>query len=253
MINCVDTFMCGDVLEIPRFWGHLMTIYLGIDDTNADGTTDTGEIAVAIASALTRNFPVPGVTGHQLYRHDDIPATTRNAAFCIHIDANGNAACEQAFSCAKDLISKHAAKGSNPGICVMSGDLVVPEISVFAGDAKTCVLSLNEARTVARRAGLFFDGFGTMRGLIGAVAAVGLAASGNDGVYVQKGTLCDLTGTCTVGTVLAAGVDEVKTVDGMVVTEGTITFDEFPKPALEGGRAVLHVEPDGAGYRAVQI
>lgn len=230
-----------------------MTIYLGIDDTNADGTPGTGEIAVAIASALARNFPVLGVTGHQLYRHDDIPATTGNVAYCIHLDASGNAACEQSFACAKDLVSKHAARGSNPGICVLSGDRVIPEVSVFAGDAKTCVLSLNEARTVARRAGLFVDGSGTMRGLIGAVAAVGLAASGNDGIFVQRGTLCDLSGTCTVGAVLAAGVDEVKTVDGMAVTDGAIIFDEFPKPAFEGGRAVLHVEPDGAGYRAVQI
>lgn len=230
-----------------------MTIYLGIDDTNADGTPDTGEIAVAVATALARDFPVLGVTRHQLYRHDDIPATTGNVAFCIHIDESGNAVCEQAFASARELVSKHAAPGSNPGICVLSGDLVIPEISVFAGDAKTCVLSLNEARIVARRAGLFVGGFGTMQGLIGAVAAVGLAASGNDGVFVQRGTLCDLAGTCTIDAVLAAGVDEVRTVSGAEVTDGAITFDGFPEPALEGGRAVLHVEPDGPGYRAVQI
>mgnify|MGYP000862269687 FL=1 len=229
-----------------------MTIYLGIDDTNADGTPGTGKIARAAASALARDFPVLGVTRHQLYRHDDIPATTHNAALCVHLDGNGNAASGQVFAYAKEFISRCAAPGSNPGICVASGDQIIPEVSVFAEDAKTCVLSLNEARTVARRAGLLYEGFGTMRGLIGAVAAVGLAASGNDGRYVQKGTLRDLSGSCTVGAVLVAGVDEVRCMGGTVITDGTVTLREFPKPALEGGRAVLYVEPDGEGYRDVQ-
>jgi tRNA(Ile2) C34 agmatinyltransferase TiaS len=229
-----------------------MTIYLGIDDTNADGTPGTGKIARAAAAALARDFPVLGVTRHQLYRHDDIPATTHNAALCVHLEGNGNAASGQVFAYAKEFVSRSAASGSNPGICVASDGQIIPEVAAFAEDAKACVLSLNEARTVARRAGLLVDGFGTMRGIIGAVAAVGLAASGNDGRYVQKGTLRDLSGSCPVGALLAAGVDEVRSTAGTVITDGTVTFDEFPKPSVEGGRAVLYVEPDGEGYRDVR-
>ncbi|WP_067052709.1 ABC transporter substrate-binding protein [Methanofollis ethanolicus] len=229
-----------------------MTIYLGIDDTNADGTPGTGKIARAAAAALARDFPVLGVTRHQLYRHDDIPATIHNAALCVHLEGSGNAAGGQVFAYAKDFVSRSAAPGSNPGICVAYDDQIISEVTAFAEDAKTCVLSLNEARTVARRAGMLVEGFGTMRGLIGAVAAVGLAASGNDGRYVQKGTLRDLSGRCTVGTVLAAGVDEVRSTAGTVIADGTVTFQEFPKPTLEGGRAVLYVEPDGEGYRDVR-
>lgn len=229
-----------------------MTIYLGIDDTNADGTPGTGKIARAAAAALARDFPVLGVTRHQLYRHDNIPATTHNAALCVHLEGNGNAASGQVFAYAKEFVSRSAASGSNPGICVASDGQIIPEVAAFAEDAKACVLSLNEARTVARRAGLLVDGFGTMRGIIGAVAAVGLAASGNDGRYVQKGILRDLSGSCPVGALLAAGVDEVRSTAGTVITDGTVTFDEFPKPSVEGGRAVLYVEPDGEGYRDVR-
>jgi tRNA(Ile2) C34 agmatinyltransferase TiaS len=146
-----------------------------------------------------------------------------------------------------------AAPGSNPGVCVASSDRVSKDLFTFARQAQRCVLTLDEACAVARRCGILVDGFGNRDGIIGAVAAAGLAASGEDGRFVVKDALRDLSGRCSVPSLLAAGVDEVRGPGGIILTEGDVFIREFPKPALKGGRAVLHVEEDAGQYRDMRI
>jgi len=230
-----------------------MTIYLGIDNTNAAGTPGTGKIALTIASALAKDFTIVGVTRHQLLVHDDIRATTHNAALAVHIAGAGMVPKEQIFALAKKFVAEMAAPGSNPGVCVASADQITAELSTFARDAQGCVLSLNEAFAVARAGGLLLEGFGSRDGIIGAVAAVGLAASGNDGYFVMKGSLRDLSGRCSIASLLAAGVDEVRGPDGVPLTDGDVIIREFPKPKLMGGRAILPVEEDAGEYRDLRV
>ena len=72
--------------------------------------------------------------------------------------------------------------------------------------------------------------------MIGALAAVGLAASGEDGRYIQVGGLRELPGLQPVEALLAAGIHQVQALDGGGVTEGMVMADKL-RPARRRWRA----------------
>jgi len=82
---------------------------------------------------------------------------------------------------------------------------------------------------------------GTHGGVIGALSAVGLAASGEDGRYIQVGGLRELTGLQPVKALLAAGIHHVQALDGGEVTEGMVMTDKL-RPARRGGVPVAVVQ-----------
>lgn len=231
-----------------------MTLYLGIDDTDTRESRGTGRLARTIAAELARTYTVTGVTRHQLFVHPAVPYTSHNSSAVIHIQETENSAAAGIFATAKELMLADFIEGSDPGICVAAGSAVGNELSRFGLSAKTSLVTQDQARTLAREAGILLEGLGgTEDGVIGALAGVGLAASGNDGRFVQKGTTRDLRGTQTVAAILASGVDRVSTRDGAAISEGTVTLRKFPKPAFVGGNAILFVEADGDAYRDIVV
>ncbi|MCK9591287.1 MAG: hypothetical protein M0Q91_04680 [Methanoregula sp.] len=52
-----------------------MTILVSIDDTDNPGSRGTGRLAHAVADTLSADYPIYGITRHQLYVHPDIPYT----------------------------------------------------------------------------------------------------------------------------------------------------------------------------------
>jgi hypothetical protein len=231
-----------------------MTLYLGIDDTDTRESRGTGRLARAIAAELARSYTVTGVTRHQLFVHPDVPYTSHNSSAVIHIQDAGNGIASDVFATAKELMLADFIEGSDPGICVAVDQKINGDLSRFGLSAKTSIVTQEQARGLAREAGILLEGLGgTEDGVIGALAGVGLAASGNDGRFVQKGTIRGLRGSQTVAAILASGVDRVQTRDGAVVDEGTIALRKFPKPAFIGGKAVLYVEADGDAYRDIVV
>lgn len=231
-----------------------MTIYLGIDDTDTLESRGTGRLARAIAAELARSYTVAGVTRHQLFVHPAIPYTSHNSSAVIHIRDTGNGAAAGIFATAKEMMLADFIEGSDPGICVAAGPEINGDLSRFGFAAKTSIVTQREARALARDAGILLEGLGgTEDGVIGALAGIGLAASGNDGRFVQKETTRDLRGSQTIAAILASGVDAVMTCDGVAVEEGIVALKKFPKPACIGGRAILYVEADGEGYRDVVV
>lgn len=85
---------------------------------------------------------------------------------------------------------------------------------------------------------------GDESGVIGALAAVGLAASGEDGRYVQVGRSREMNGLQPVSALLAAGIRGVQTSDGQPVTDGLVQADKL-RPARRGGQPVAVVEWSG--------
>ncbi|MDK2915759.1 MAG: hypothetical protein PWR25_316, partial [Euryarchaeota archaeon] len=191
---------------------------------------------------------------HQLFVHPAVPYTSHNSSAVIHIQDTGNGIAADVFAAAKELMLADFIEGSDPGICVASDSAINGDLTRFGLSAKTSVVTQDRARTLAREAGVLLEGLGgTEDGVIGALAGVGLAASGNDGRFVQKGTIRDLRGTQTVAAILASGVDRVMTRDGAAVGEGTVALKKFPKPAFIGGKAILYVEADGDAYRDIVV
>ncbi|MCK8519135.1 ABC transporter substrate-binding protein [Methanoculleus sp. 7T] len=231
-----------------------MTLYLGIDDTDTRESRGTGRLARTIAAELARSYTVTGVTRHQLFVHPSIPYTSHNSCAVIHIRDAGNGAAADVFATAKELMLSDFIEGSDPGICVAADREIGSDLRLFGSNAKKSVVTQEQARSLARQAGIRLEGLGgTEDGVIGALAGVGLASSGNDGRFVQKGTTRDLRGTQTVAAILSAGVDQVMTLDGTAVGEGAVALKKFPKPAFIGGKAVLFIEPDGEMYRDIVV
>jgi hypothetical protein len=226
-----------------------MTIYVGIDDTDMPDTPGTGRIARAVAARLSPICTITGVTRHQLYVHPDIPYTSHNSCAVIHCEGGDR---DEIFTLAREMLLDHQVEGSDPGIAVAATLSLGPSAVAFGIDAKKTILSQMQARMIAKYSGILLEGLaGTEGGVIGALAGIGLAATGNDGRFVQKDHLRDLHGTQDATILLKGGVDLILTADGQSVIKGNIRFRKFPKPALVRGKAVLFVQAVNGYYEEI--
>ena len=129
--------------------------------------------------------------------------------------------------------------GSDPGLCVVKG--VPADILAYGKKVQTQIVTQDEARSLAQNHDVYLEGLGgDQGGVIGALAAVGLAADGNDGRYVLVGKIRDLEGSQPVDVVLNAGIAEIRTLEGELITEGHVFTDKM-RPARRQGKAVLYV------------
>lgn len=231
-----------------------MTVLLALDDTDMPGTPGTGRLAREIAAAIAARYPVAGVTRHQLLVDPAIPYTSHNSSAVLHVGAEADAIDELA-GIARELVLDGYADGADPGLAVVDADAVPPAVVAFGQDAKRCVLAQEQALDLARNAGLLLEPLGgTGGGVIGALAGIGLAATGCDGRYLELGSIRALGGETTVEAALAAGVAAAVTPDGRAVTSGRLTCDhgKGPKPAVVLGRPVLFLEACADGWRALR-
>jgi hypothetical protein len=115
-------------------------------------------------------------------------------------------------------------------------------VTDFGRRTKTELVSQPEARSIARRCGCILRGLGgTQDGVIGALAGIGLAATGEDGRFIFIGTARDLQGAQTVQAILGAGIAEVRTIDGRRLDDGLIDTGGKLRPAFREGRPILFV------------
>ncbi len=231
-------------------------LLLSIDDTdNNDAPRGTGKLARAIADALAKDYPVHGVTRHQLFVHPDIPYTSHNSNAVIHVEADGDPAADDIFARAQEMMLDDFIEGSDPGVAVALPGQVAPALIAFGQDAKCSIVTKERARMLAQNLHIRLKGLGgTEDGVIGAMAGLGLAATGNDGRYLQKGRIRDLVGPCSVEQLLAAGIDVVSTPDGRTFTRGTVQAREGkpPRPCPVNGKTVLFVEMHGCILQEIQ-
>ncbi|HNV39265.1 MAG TPA: ABC transporter substrate-binding protein [Methanoculleus sp.] len=222
-----------------------MTILLALDDTDNLESRGTGRLARAVADAIAMHYPVWGVTRHQLYVHPSIPYTSHNSCAVIHIVADGAEPLDTSLAIAEETMLGDFVEGSDPGLAGAPLDRVAPALMAFGRDAQQMVLTQERARTLAKNLGIWLKGLGgTEDGVIGAMAGLGLAATYNDGRFLQKGAIRSHTGPTPASTLLGAGIDEIMTLDGRKVTEGTIVLQEgkAAKACPINGRAVLFVD-----------
>ncbi len=226
-----------------------MTILLALDDTDNLESRGTGRLARAVADAIAEHHPVSGVTRHQLFVHPSIPFTSHNSCAVVHIEADGSGPLAMALAIAEETMLADFIEGSDPGLAGATLDQVAAAVIAFGRDAQQTVLTQERARRLAANLGIPLKGLGgTEDGVIGAMAGLGLAATRNDGRFLQKGTIRSHTGPTSVDDLLGAGVDEIMTLDGRRVTRGIIMLEEgkAAKACPINGRAVLFVdERDG--------
>jgi hypothetical protein len=212
----------------------------------------TGHLAREIAANLAERWWLVGITRHQLLTDPRVPMTARNSANVIHLEVGPNALeLNQVADEVAALMLARFQPGSDPGLCVA---LDVPQqVIEFGYYTKTTLVTQEEARRLADTHQLILRELGgTGGGIIGALAAVALASTGEDGRFISIGQIRELQGIQPVEAITAAGISGVRTLAGQVVTSGLIETGDKVRPALIGGEAVLLVEPAGQQWRAIR-
>jgi len=225
-------------------------LYIGLDDTDILESRGTGQLARSIAGVLGAGYPLCGVTRHQLLYDARIPFTKNNSSAGILLDAPADQI-PAIFEQVQALMLADFWPGSDPGLCIAAD--VPPAITEFGRRAQREIVTQDEARALAREHGILLAGLGGSEGgVIGALAAVGLAASGEDGRYVQVGRSRELGGLQPVSVVLAAGIVAVRTMEGQPVADGLIQTDRL-RPARRGGQPVAVVEWAGEYWMPLKL
>jgi tRNA(Ile2) C34 agmatinyltransferase TiaS len=215
-------------------------IFIGLDDTDNLESRGTGHLARTIADVLAVEYESLGVTRHQLSTDPRIPCTKKNSCAAILLEASQSVDLQVFFEKVAALVLADFQPGSDPGLC-LTADVPI-EVTHFGRRAQSELVTQQDARFLADQHGILLRGLGgTYDGVIGALAAVGLAACGEDGRYVQIGRIRQLGEQATVDEVLAAGVSAVQTTEGEAVYSGKVLTEKL-RPARRGGRPVAVVE-----------
>jgi tRNA(Ile2) C34 agmatinyltransferase TiaS len=224
---------------------------IGLDDTDNLESLGTGHLAREIATALAADYPVRGVTRHQLLVDDRVPCTRNNSCAAIALEANGDIDPSTLLDRVRDLMLSDFQPGSDPGLCVAR--TVPVAITEFGHQVQQRLVSQDEARALAAAHDIPLVGLGGDEdGVIGALAAVGLAACGEDGRYVLVGRSRELSGLLPVPEILDAGIAAVQTLDGQPVASGLIHTDKL-RPARRSSRPILVVERAGDHWLPLKL
>lgn len=226
-------------------------IFIAIDDTDTLESRGTGYLARRLGALLAEDGDEPlGITRHQLLVDPRIPYTSHNSSACIALRTSRPVS--EIASVAGAALASHAAAGSDPGLCVMASDAVGRGIVSYGERAKRELVGPDEARALAETHGARLESHGgTGLGIIGALAAVGLRAGGNDGRFLELRGIRAVEGTVTVVALQKAGVEAFASEGRPLALDENERIDvgDWCRPVLLGGLATLLVEEvtgDGA-------
>jgi len=228
-----------------------MVVLIGLDDTDNLESCGTGYHARTIARELETLGLANAlhITRHQLLVSPLVPYTSHNSAACIRVHAEAeNLAAIQAYC--EQYLAANSAEGSDAGLCVAPEGKISREIQRFGFLAKRRLVTQADARNLSAQAGLTLVGLtGTHDGMIGALAALALHASGSDGRLLWLRGLREMTDrTMSLGEVFAkTSLDVVQTRDGEVLTDEkrSIEMGSWPRAVWMNNEAVLIVEKTG--------
>jgi tRNA(Ile2) C34 agmatinyltransferase TiaS len=227
-------------------------IFVGMDDTDNHESRGTGRLARAVAEDLMVDFPVLGVTRHQLLVDPRVPYTSHNSSATICLQGQAATDLKALFERVKALMLADFVTDSDPGLCVAI-EPVAQAVTDFGQRAKTELVTQSEARRLAASQQILLEGLGgTQDGVIGALAAVGLAASGEDGRYLLVGSTRELSGQQPVSAVIEAGIVAVYTMEGSPVSQGSVLAEKM-RPARRGSQPILYVEWDQDHWLPVKL
>lgn len=239
-------------------------ILVGIDDTDTLDSPGTNHVARAVVRELPPEYRCRRIVRHQLLFDPRVPYTSKNSSCSLLLErADGSNAADDDAESLRDLF-EHLREsllarfqpGSDPGLCVCPAAVVADEFVRFGLRCKRSLATQAEAREIAARHDLLLDGLGgTNDGVIGALSAVGLASTGDDGRVVEvDGLPDDLSGVATVEQIAARGVQQIRCrASGQLIVDGRVDVGKHLRPNLRGDRVVLIVETHESGcWQAVR-
>lgn len=233
----------------PR-WDAAPLCFIGIDDTDNLESRGTGFRARQLAQELQAADlgRLRGVTRHQLFVSPEIPYTSHNSSACLEMNVfDGDLPAVRAHC--RAYLLRESADGSDAGLCIARATQVSAAVQAFGQRAKVEVLTQAMAHAVAAAHDLHLEGLtGTHQGVIGALSAVGLHATRDDGRFLWMRGVRDLPpGRYSLGDLRTlTDIDAFMTIAGREVAADVdcIRITEWARPVYTGGRSVLFLEED---------
>lgn len=227
-------------------------ITVGLDDTDTLDSPGTNRLAKAIVKQLADRFECRLIVRHQLLDDPRVPYTSKNGSASIRLrpiaedlqSASARDLCDLVFEEFRSELARRFVEGSDPGLCVTSA--VPEEITAFGRLCQQEVVSQKTARGLAVKHRIRLEGLGgTEDGVVGALAAIGLAAGRNDGRIVQLGTWPDdLSEWHPVERMTARNVVVRDLETGRSIREGMVDVGKHLRPNFRDGQIVLYVRRD---------
>jgi len=221
-------------------------LYIGIDDTDNRESRGTGYRARKMADLLLNEKLglIEGISRHQLYVHQDIPYTSQNSSACLEIYTDN---LDDLIGFCRSFLKKDSAQGSDVGLCVAKSEQITQELIDFGFSAKDTVLNQDLAKNMAASHNIFLEGLtGNFDGIIGALAATGLRASGKDGrfIWLKDMDLREFKGIFTAQQILEkSAIDEIQTTKGeSLLNNELIYLGEWVRPVLQNNHKILIIE-----------
>lgn len=233
-------------------------IIVGIDDTDVVGSRGTNQLAKQIVRELAGQWRCVRIVRHQLLNDPRVPCTTKNGSASITLELRNKRSdsldigtaerVESAplLNCCREVMRDWFIEGSDPGLCLLAGTCP-PEVVEWGQRCQHEFVARRNAFALAADTGLILEALGgTEDGVIGALAAVGLSSTENDGRIVQLGEWPDdLSGPQPVDVLSERGVRVRELNTGREFTQGTVDVGKHLRPNLRNGMSVLFVEsPD---------
>ena len=223
-------------------------IYVGLDDTDLLNHPGTNQLARHIAGELRGDYDCRLVLRHQLLIDPRVPCTNKNGCAAMLLEPRNSGGIEDLVPRLRRMILDWAPHGSDPGLC-LANDVPRP-IVAWGWRCKQELVTQADARSLAREHDIHLEGLGGDEGgVIGALAAIGLASTGDDGRVVhigslEGGDLLDCEGIQPVQSILAHGVSDIRCVHSLNrVRSGNIDLGKRLRPNYRAGRVVLFVTP----------
>ncbi|MGE0373364.1 MAG: hypothetical protein AB7Q01_16005 [Gammaproteobacteria bacterium] len=236
-------------LTDPR-WDGLPRWLVGIDDTDNLESRGTGFRARQLALQLqqTGKARLACVTRHQLLVSPEIPYTSHNSSACLALDF-APADLDEVREFCRQYLLRESAPGSDAGLCIAAAAHVSDAITAWGRRAQREVLTIADSHALAERERVYLEGLtGTRQGVIGALSAIGLHRSRDDGRFLWMRGVRDLSpGTYSVGNLKSrTDIERFETLAGQEVLaeDALVCITEWARPVFRRGHAVLLVEPE---------
>ena len=242
-------------------------ILIGIDDTDSLESRGTNKLARELAARVSDKFRCRYIVRHQLLFDERIPFTSHNGSASIWLEPRrGEVTDAEMLDLFDELRAGMLADfiaGSDPGLCLATS--ISPEIIAWGQRCQREIVKQSDARELAVHCGVRMQGLGgTEGGVIGALAAIGLAATGDDGRIVQLGEWRDdLSGPTSIARLNERGLEirELNNAeaenprptrqDGRVLADGLVDVGKHARANLRDGRSVLFVCVNDDEFRHV--
>ena len=225
-----------------------MIFLVGIDDTDTLETRGTGfharQMAAEIeAAGVGRTL---GITRHQNFVHPEIKYTSHNSSACLRIESEDEIKLKELC---RDFLLRIAPEGSDVGLCVVPEKQVSDQVINWGLDAKRLILFQEDALKLAFEEQIYLEGLtGTHLGVIGALAAVGLRKSGNDGRFIwlkgKKELREIISGVYSVNELKEeVGIEQIVDKEGKLCEENEpVHVHDWFRPVMKDNKVTLIVE-----------